>query len=140
MSNANFIIDEPALPPCPAEVTTNNSSKLKILSSYRDNILTCSESGKKYINLYYKHAPEVTSLLIEDSELRKEAKKLLNYLIPKITLILKGKKAELLDSKLKNNLINFFNQVQEKGSPELEAAIEKLMDDIENGRYISYFQ
>jgi hypothetical protein len=64
----------------------------------------------------------------------------LNYLIPKIKLILKGKKAELLDSKLKNNLINFFNQVQEKAGPELEAAIEKLMDDIENERYISYFQ
>ena len=45
--------------------------------------------------------------------------------------ILKGKKAELLDSKLKNEIINFFNQVQEKASPELEAAIEKLMYDIE---------
>jgi hypothetical protein len=136
MSNANFIIAGPALPPCPAEITTNNSSNLKVLKNYRDKILTQSESGREYIKLYYQHAPEVTSLLIEHSELRKEAKEILNYIIPKITHILKGKKAELLDSKLKNEIINFLNQVQEKGSPELEATIEKLMYDIENGRYI----
>jgi hypothetical protein len=126
--------------PCPAKVATNNSSNLKIIRKYKDNILTHSESGRKYIKLYYQHAPEVTSLLIKDSELMQEAKELLNYIIPEITLILKAKKVELLDSKLKNEIINFFNQVQEKGSPELEAAIEKLMDDIENERYISYFQ
>jgi competence CoiA-like predicted nuclease len=102
------------------------------LRNYRDNILTRSKSGIKYIKLYYQHAPEVTSLLIKDRELRKEAKELLNYLIPEIKLILKSKKIELLNSKLKNKIINFLNQVQGKANPELEAAIEKLMNDIEN--------
>jgi hypothetical protein len=135
-----YEVEDCVTPPCPAEITTNNSSKLKILSSYKDNILTHSESGRKYIKLYYQHAQEVTSILIENADLKNEAKELLNYLIPKIGLILKSKKAELLDSKLKNKIISFFSQVQEKASPELEAAIEKVMDDIENERYISYFQ
>ena len=124
----------PPPPPCPAEVATNNTSNLNLLRKYRDNILAHSESGKKCIKLYYQHAPEVTSLLIENADLKNEAKELLNYIIPKIKVILKGKKAEMLDSKLKNYIINLFNQVQEKGSPELEAAIEKVMDDIEEGK------
>jgi hypothetical protein len=129
---SKFDSDLSAEPPCPAEVTTDNPLKLKVLRNYRDNILTRSKSGIKYIKLYYQHAPEVTSLLIKDRELRKEAKELLNYLIPEIKLILKSKKIELLNSKLKNKIINFLNQVQGKANPELEAAIEKLMNDIEN--------
>lgn len=75
---------------CPAEATTEDQSKLNPLRKFRDTVLSHSELGKEYTELYYTHAPEAARLLLKDSDLRSWAKDLLNDLVPEIRLLLEG--------------------------------------------------
>lgn len=118
---------------CPIEATTRDQSKLNLCRRLRDEVLSLSETGRRYVELYYKHFPEATLHLLKNSKLRSQARKLLGRVIPEIRLILDKKKEELSPG-LKKGILTFLNNFSKKASPELKASIERVKADIEDGR------
>ena len=129
---ANF---RTATEPCPLETITEDQSKLNLYRKFRDKALSQTERGREYTKLYYKHSSEVILLLLKDSSLKNQARRVLERTIPELRLILGGKRNDLSPD-LKNGILRFLKNVSQKASPKLKTDIERLMVDVEEGRSI----
>jgi hypothetical protein len=80
---------------CPvATVAGDNADLLTLVRSYRDNVLFQSSDGRRYIRLFYTHAPEVTLLLSRSAHLREKFSTTLQAAVPCLAAGLAGEPAE----------------------------------------------
>ena len=61
-----------------------NSAGADLLRNFRDEVLSGSDAGKELMELYYKHTAELTSIMLNDPDIKAEAGRLLLKLLPLI--------------------------------------------------------
>ena len=127
LSNVDFkAIDES----CPAQVAfEDDSSSLNLLRSFRNKVLAKNKMGRKYTNLYYKHATELTTLVISHEEIREDIRELVLDSIPAITTILKDKEVTL-DSEKMEEIEYLIDRLESYASPELKKTLNMIKKDI----------
>jgi hypothetical protein len=104
------------------------------LRLFRDHALKDFGGGQHLINVYYRNSPELATMLVRDSELRRDATKVINY-FSKIGHTLTENKnlkklAEayqpLIDREQEALISSLLERIAKKASPELLADMEPL--------------
>jgi streptogramin lyase len=116
--------------PCPASVALGKEEdNLSLLRIFRDEVLTEDSRGQEYVNLFYRHARELTWLLVKDQELRSRTGQVLRRLLPQIQALLNGKEA-ILSVAVTQEVELLLDQLETKASPELLDTIEMIKEDL----------
>ncbi|MCX8043462.1 MAG: hypothetical protein N3B18_04975 [Desulfobacterota bacterium] len=119
---------------CPASVAlgegTNENNTLRM---FRDSILRKTPEGSALIEGYYRFAPEVASLLLQDQSLKQQVRNLLIELQPALRTAIKTKRCSIT-SHIEKQLDIVCDYLLQKASPELCAFIEKVQYDFVTGR------
>ena len=76
------------LQPCPFSVLGLSNETLKNLRRFRDEILSQNKMGRKWVSLFYQHAPTISNCISSDPAFKARLLELLNVLVPKIEHIL----------------------------------------------------
>ena len=70
---------------CAAEyLLKDEQESLNVLRDFRDDVLMKSDTGSKYVKLYYEWSPQVIVLIESDPVLRENLKLYLHSIIPSI--------------------------------------------------------
>ncbi len=85
---------------CAASVTLNDRSLFDdagfairtaiTLYRTRDQLLSRTPAGQRYVDLYYAHTGQISRLLLKDPTLRRQAAELLRAVVPGLTALLDG--------------------------------------------------
>ncbi len=121
---------------CPARtVAGGDNETVELLRQFRDKELMNTPAGKEYVRLYYKHAPEVTSILIANPEILVQAKRALKIILPVIVSITQSKKANINDEML-SQINKVLDKINSNAGAELRHDIETLKKDIREGKIV----
>lgn len=118
---------------CPLNlILSDNNDALALLRNFRDTRLAFSAQGKRYIDLYYRHALEVTIMLVSSHDLMQQVEDLLNQLLPAIHSTLQGKRA-ILSQQMIGHIESLLKKIEIQASPGLSSFIHELRDEIKGG-------
>ena len=121
---------------CPAEVALEGeSSSINMLRNFRTTVLAKNDIGRKYTNLYYRHAAELTKLIIAHEEIRAEVIELILDIMPDINLLLEGEEA-LLSPEMKKELEALIDSLESYASPRLKKSLNMIRKDIKNSELL----
>ena len=88
--------------------------------------------GRSLVKLYYKHSLEITSILISDEELLSFVAPVVNEIAEKAQAINSHEKVSI-DQALIEDILNVADLINEKASPELKAAVQRVKKQIKSG-------
>ncbi|KPJ56622.1 MAG: hypothetical protein AMJ42_05125 [Deltaproteobacteria bacterium DG_8] len=124
---------------CPAQVVLEDqSSFLDLLRTLRDKILAKNELGRKYTSLYYRHAIELTSLIIKYEEIREDTTELILDILPDITSIIDGEEV-ILRSEIREGIEDLIDTLESHASLGLRNTLKMMRKDIRNKRVFYKF-
>jgi hypothetical protein len=70
---------------CPTEkIYGEDSEEIKLLRSFRDNVLNKTPEGQEIIRLYYEWSPIIVKALEEDEDFKAQVKGMINGILPLI--------------------------------------------------------
>ncbi|MBW1839398.1 MAG: VCBS repeat-containing protein [Deltaproteobacteria bacterium] len=119
---------------CPLNlILSDNSNALALLRNFRNTRLVLNTQGERYSKLYYRHALEVTAMLMRDNDLMEQAKNLLKQLLPVINSLQQSKRAHL-NQKMRDKIESLLKKVESQASIGLRSFIYELRDDINSDR------
>ena len=118
---------------CPAAFTLGNDRiSLSRVTTFRDRVLARNAAGQQLISDYYRHAGELTGILVANPDFLRQAAELLRLLSPEISRLTAGKRVNIRVSKL-NKIGVFLKGLSGKANPELRAFLDQtrkqLMDE-----------
>ena len=114
---------------CPAElVLAENSEALDLLRSFRDEVLVTNQNGALYIQLYYRHAPELSMIFVRHPELARQAAGCIAEVLPSLR---RGGKI-VLRSKTVEDMRHLCSELALYGSPALQADLLKLRGELKS--------
>jgi hypothetical protein len=121
-------IGAPTYPPgpCPTQVALGEKAPaLGVLYQFRDEVMAGTPAGQQYIELYYRHAPEVAGILLRNADLRGRAALLIEKYLPAVRFMVgqPGGHEMVLTAKDVRQIEALLNDVAAQGSPELRAAL-----------------
>ena len=120
------IIIQTEAPLCPAEVMLQSDiQSLSVLRKFRDQVLVKTPEGRKYIQLYYRHAAEISSLLVSDADLRRQTAAALPGLLTAVRCRLEKRTAGNLRD-MDTVLYNLINSFMTKAGPRLRKEIAAI--------------
>lgn len=133
LSNVDFKAFSEA---CPAQVALEEDpSSLNLLRNYRNKVLAKNKMGRKYTNLYYKHASELTTLVIVHEDIRDDMMELVLDIMPDIKKLLKGEEVPL-SSETREDIEYLIDSLESYSSPELKKTLHMIKKDIRNKEVI----
>lgn len=95
-----------------------------LLSRVRDEVMLPDPKGDVYIRLVYRHAPEITALLLSDAKLRHETRTLMLEARPLLEDLLDGKTDGVrLSADWVKRVLALLEKVEKKASPALKGEI-----------------
>ena len=89
----------------------------------------------EYINLFYRHAPKISWLLLRDPELRSKTTYLLRQLLPQVRSLVDRKEA-IFTHEIKQEIESLLNQFKAEASPELEEVLDQLIWELNNDQLL----
>ncbi|MCE7920680.1 MAG: hypothetical protein DYG85_14415 [Chloroflexi bacterium CFX1] len=105
-------------PPAVREAYSN------LLSRVRDEVMLPDPKGDAYIRLAYRHAPEITALLLNDASLRRETSALMLEVQPLLEEMLAGKAdGARLSADWVKRALALMENMQAQASPQLKTEI-----------------
>lgn len=115
---------------CPVEVALeveSEESDLDLLRRFRDEVMTQTPMGRRYIHLYYKHSPEIVKMLLLDSDLRSRTREMLEKYIPVIRELLDEGAGEevVLTEEMVQEIEALLSDFAQRAGAELRALIEE---------------
>jgi len=120
------IIIQTEEPLCPAEVMLGEDRQsLSLLRKFRDQELAKTPAGRKCIALYYRHAAEISTLLVTDEDLRRKTSAALPGLLAAVRCRLEKRPAGNLRD-MDNALHNLINSFMVKAGPQLQKDIAAI--------------
>ena len=125
---------------CPLNlILKNNHDALAMLRNLRDKRMALNTQGKRYIDLYYRHALEVNILLIKTSDLMQQARSLLGQLLPLIYSTLQGKSPQV-SKKMIGKIETLLKKIENQASPGLRSSLHELRNEIkDDGFFLGVF-
>ncbi len=114
--------------PCPVSLVLGGEEEsLTLLRRFRDEVLAKDGQGKRYITLFYRHAPEISLLLNKDPKLKLKTIGTIKELLPQIRSLLKGKEARFTP-KIIEEIESLLDQFKAQASPGLKRTIEAIKE------------
>ena len=102
------------------------------LYRFRDEVLSRTELGRAYTDLYYQHAAEVTQLLKRNPRLALKVATSVASGLPYVRRVLSGER-RAPDRNMLNDIIAVSRALRPDASAELGNALDRLERDIRNG-------
>ena len=104
---------------CPI-TTALQGGNLKNLYAMRDRVLLTSAQGQSWVALYYRYAPEVTGIILNNAAFRKQATAFIASASLEAGKLMRGEK---VDGGLKSRLAALIETLRKQASPELRQAL-----------------
>jgi hypothetical protein len=123
----------PGLGNCPAIMALDsNSQQLSILRHFRDDILSKTDTGQQYVDLYYTYGQEISRLLDSDKALKIQVATVLVAALPFLNKLLDGN----TDVELPEHLVHAAQDVAEgigaKAGADLHIALDSVIADLQD--------
>jgi photosystem II stability/assembly factor-like uncharacterized protein len=83
------------LTPCPFSILDLSNREIKKLRRFRDQFLSPNREGRKWVSLFYQHAPAISRWIFSDQALKENFLALLKQVLPEIENVLAGRSAKL---------------------------------------------
>ena len=124
---------------CPSTTALNNNEvKLNVLRQMRDIRMARTALGRSLIKLYYKHSLELTSILLTDEELLSFVTPVVNDIVEKAIAYNKYEKVSF-DREQIEDILKVADLFNDKASPELKTAIQRVKEQIKSGYIFKNF-
>jgi len=124
----------PSGTPCPAKTALGEQAReLQPLRAFRDGVMKRSDQGSAYAELYYRNAPEISSLLEAHPELKEETHRLIMQLLPMMQALLAQKDGRI-DAGTVTQATALLENLSALGSPALKADLVQLKKEMQSGR------
>jgi hypothetical protein len=121
---------------CPLSLILKDSnSALAMIRNFRDTRLALNTQGKRYTDLYYRHASEITIMMIRDDDLLQQATTLMNQLLPTINFLQQGRVTSLSQT-MAGKIQSLLNKIEKQASPGLCSSIHELKDTIKHDGFL----
>ena len=95
--------------------------------------------GRKHAIQFYKHSPELTSILLMNPSLAVQFRDVLNTILPNFKSALKGKEVALSAIQI-NKIISAVDTIERESSPVLQQDLQQLKLDIQSGVNFNTFR
>ncbi len=118
--------------------TPEGETALGILYRFRDEVMTKSPEGRRYIRLFYQHAWEGSWLVLRHPDLRAGVRSGLARILPTIRAVLDGHPAALTSEDLAA-IEDLMDAFAAKASSRLQQTIEGLRSELQSGQLLSPF-
>ncbi len=112
-------------------LSKGESRKTGLLRKFRDRVMSKTLSGRKYIRLFYKHSPEITSILAENPGIRAQAEEVLGHVIPHVRSFLETGSVRL-PCETVDMIIDLCDSIRQKATLELRKTIKILKAELNN--------
>jgi len=127
-------------PQCPIVfLAGDDTGKTDLIRAFRDRILKTSTTGRKYVQLFYNHSPELTSILVENPIIKSRAVVFLNKLVPFIISSILNNETPI-NQRLIKDIEELCDATSLKASPNLRGTIEKLRKELKEGKIFQQLQ
>jgi hypothetical protein len=122
---------------CPVVVLVGDEADqvLHLVRMFRDEIMYLTPMGRTYIQLFYRHADELTALISNDIELLNQSQKFLSNILPLLASLIKGE-AVTVSQKLLNDMGGLWDTMSKQASPTLRETFENLKKDLKTGEIL----
>lgn len=121
---------EPASP-CPLAASLENKAHLTTLRALR-NTMRASTYGMLLTAMYYQHAAELTMMLEDQPELKKQLQALIQENMPIADALIAGEQAFISRSSLQN-MLAFLSTLRGQASPLLLGSIDFIIKGVKQG-------
>jgi len=118
---------------CPLFAASDGDmNKVTVLRQFRDKVLGNTKAGRQFTRLYYKHALEMTEILLRNPELAAQSKELLIEVLPQVQSAVSGKKM-MISPSLTKQIDTLLVQISSTASPNLQRDITKFRKEFKQG-------
>ena len=117
------------------ELSAEDQGNLSLMRQYRDTVLRKTPTGRAYVKLFYRHALEVTAILVKNPSLAADAKTMLNRMLPEMEVAIQGKAINISQAQI-DNMISALNAIDSEASPDLKRSIQKIKRDLRQTRVL----
>lgn len=119
---------------CPVStVLLLSEHEISLLRTLRDEVLVKSESGQKYVTLYYSpYALEALLIMLFNADLRMCAEKIVEDFLPALQALVRDGEA-CIDSVMRADVKQFLEEFEKEVSPGLKEIIEDVKKDVATG-------
>jgi hypothetical protein len=115
---------------CPLSLLLNgDDTKLDVLRKTRDTKKTSTALGKFLISLYYKHADELSEILLSDEVLFDKVTEVANEIAEK-ALSLNNNEEVSMDQEFLNSILEIADAISANANPALKKTIKQLKNVI----------
>jgi hypothetical protein len=123
---------------CPFQIALRGApaqrASLGTVYRFRDEVMTQSPEGRRYIVLFYRHAWEGSRLLAEHPDLAVKTRAVLDRLLPKVQAVVAGEPAQLSSAEVAS-IEKLMKAFAAKASPALQRTIRQLRAELRSGRF-----
>ena len=99
------------------------------MRQYRDTVLRKTPTGRAYVKLFYRHALEVTAILVKNPSLAADARNILNTMLPEVKAAAQGKAVTISQAQI-DGIISILNAIGSEASPDLKRSIQRIKRDL----------
>jgi hypothetical protein len=128
----SFTTGAPANGLCPAFALGLRDENVSLLRRLRDDILAVDEQGSLYIDTYYRHGWELFLILLTSHELRREAREIVEEVLPVSQSLLRDREA-LMSRELSGKVTTFLGKVSWYAHPHLKTALNDMQAHFQKG-------
>lgn len=113
----------------------DGDKKLALLRSFRDEVATRSEVGRRYVASIYEHSQEIATILISNPLLCLETGKVIDNLLPDIEAFRQTKTLSLTASQ-RESMAAVLDTFEAKGGAPLKKLIKDVKNDLRGGKIV----
>ena len=130
---ASFTVVPIAGLPCPATEALagapNREGAVGLLRDFRDRVLAATPEGRRYIDLFYRYAPEAVWLMLRHGDLRVRVRQEIEGLLPTVRETLAGQRPRLSERAL-SGIEALISAFRAKSSARLATDLDALARDL----------
>jgi len=86
--------------------------------------------------LFYRHALEVTAILVKNPAIAADARTMLNTMLPEVKVVVQGKSVTISQAEI-NKIISVLNEIGREASPDLKRSIQRIKKDIKQKKILN---
>ena len=118
---------------CPAaQLLGNNSKETNLIRTFRDKILLRQNNGSHLVSLYYRHAPELFSIISSNRQIAADVRKVLIKTLPIMEGLLQGDKITM-ESATSIEIRNVCDQIAAIATPGLRNTMHQVQAEFNGG-------
>jgi hypothetical protein len=121
---------------CPIEqLSAGDQEKISLMRQYRDKVLRKNPTGRAYVRLFYRHALEVTAILVKSPSIGADAGTMLNTMLPEVKAAVLGKAVTISQAQI-DRIISVLNAIGKEARPDLYRSIQRIKRDLRQKRML----